>query len=176
MNQGNWRMAAGVALLGLCSYSAIAQSSSDQAPAQPTAGQEPPAGGPHGKWRGAPGPEREVNMLTRVLNLTPDQQKGVRAVLQQQGEQMRAIRSKSQAEGQSGSASTAETPDARHTQIEQLREESNTKIAALLDENQKKTFAEWTARRKAQMERHRQEIGASPDGDSGGPPPPPPSE
>jgi hypothetical protein len=44
--------------------------------------------------RGAQGPEREVAHLTQILNLSPDQQKGVRAVLEQQSEQMRALRNK----------------------------------------------------------------------------------
>jgi len=175
-NRNNFKLAAAVALLAVCSIGSYAQSTTDPAPAA----QEPPAAGqsgppPHNQWRGASGPDRELNQLARVLNLTPDQQKGVRSVLEQQGEQMRAMRQKAQNAASGDAAAAAETPEARRAQMEQLRDESNTKIAALLDENQKKTFADWTARRKAQMEQRRWQGGPSADG-AGSPPPPPPSE
>ena len=107
-------------------------------------------------------------MLTQLLTLTPDQQTGVKAVLTQQSEQMKALRNKTQSD--TASSDSAEAMQARRSQVEAIRNESNTKITALLDENQKKTFADWTARRQAQMERRRSQGGAS--GDALPPPPP----
>jgi len=108
-------------------------------------------------------------MLTRILTLTPDQQTGVKAVLEQQNEQMKALRNKTQSDA-AGSGSQ-EAMQARRSQMEAIRNESNTKISALLDENQKKTFADWTAQRKAEMEKRRPQGGPGADG----PPPPAPN-
>jgi hypothetical protein len=52
-------------------------------------------------------------------------------------------------------------------QVDRIREETNTKITALLDESQKKTFVDWEQKRKAEMEKRRSEREDSP------PPPPP---
>jgi hypothetical protein len=120
------------------------------------------------------GPEQQLRNLTRLLTLTEDQQKGVRAVLEQQATQMRALRGKTQAEGAAND--TPEARQARMTQMDQIRDESNTKRAALLDENQKKTFASWIEKRKAAMERRQSREGQPPPPppDGGGPPPAPP--
>jgi hypothetical protein len=99
-----------------------------------------------------------------MLNLTPDQQKGVRTVLEQQATEMKALREKAPTDPSTGQ--TPESREARMTQMRQIREEGNTKIAALLDENQKKTFAEWAEKRK-------QEMGRRQRGEPGGPPPSP---
>jgi protein CpxP len=175
MNTRNWRLAAGTALLALCAGIAYAQA--PDSPPPPPNGQSAPPTGEMGRARG---PEEQLKNLTRVLTLTEDQQKGVRAVLEQQATQMRALRAKSQAEGANND--TPEARQARMTQMNQIRDESNTKIAALLDDNQKKTFADWEQRRKAGMER-RQSRGQSRDGqppspppNDGAPPPPPPNE
>ena len=138
------KIAVGTALLGLCSLAAYAQS------AEPQTLPEGSAQG-RGQWRGQRGPERELAMLTHQLNLTPEQQTGVKAVLEQQRSQMMALRGKTQAE-----AVTADTPEAhqaRRAQMNQIHDESDTKIAALLDENQKKTYADLVAKRKAAMAR-----------------------
>lgn len=161
MNTRHWRLAAGTALLALCAGIAYAQS--PDSPPPPPNGQSGPPPGEMGRGRG--GPEEQLKNLTRVLTLTEDQQKGVRAVLEQQATQMRALRAKSQAEGANND--TPEARQARMTQMSQIRDESNTKIAALLDDNQKKTFADWEQRRKAAMERRQSRDGQ--------PPPPPPN-
>jgi hypothetical protein len=103
-------------------------------------------------------------MLTHRLNLTAEQQTGVRAVLEQQQTQMKALRDKFQAE--SAGSETPESRQARMAQMDQIHEESDTKIAALLNEDQKKTYAEMVQQRKAMMARRR--------GPDGNPPPPPP--
>jgi Spy/CpxP family protein refolding chaperone len=140
MRNNHWKLAIGIALLGLGSFTAYAQT------AQPDNAE--PNGAPQGKWRRGGGQERELQNLTRVLSLTPDQQTGVKGLLEQQSTQMRALREKSQ----SGST-TNEAPGSQQTQMAQIRDETDTKISALLDENQKKTFADWIAKRKADMAR-----------------------
>jgi len=166
MLQTNWKYAASVALLSLCACAAFGQ-----APDGPPPGPPPDQQGQQ-QERG-PNPERELAQLTRLLTLTADQQTGVKAILQQQAEQMKALRQKPQSDDPQSGPGTA--MKARRQQAEAIRNESATKISALLDDSQKKTFADWQAKRQAAMERRRQNQG--PDGgpppDGGGPPPPP---
>jgi periplasmic protein CpxP/Spy len=142
-------LAVATALLALCTGPIFAQDT-------PPSG--PPAGGPPGGHMRMGDPERELHMLTHVLTLTPEQQTGVKAILEQQTTQMQALRAKNQGEAASD---TTEARQARMTQMAQIREEGDTKINALLDDSQKKLFADWIARRKAAMER-RQQGGAAP--------------
>ena len=124
MNRMQWKVAMGAALLGLCSFAAYAQST-------PPAG--PPANdGPRDHWRRGGGPERELERLTHMLTLTADQQTGVKALLEQQSVQMKALRAKTQSEGTANQ--TPETRQAGMTQMDQIHDETDTKISALLDE------------------------------------------
>ena len=158
MNRMPWKAAMGAALLGLCSFAAYAQSPTSAAPAT-----DGSAATPHGNWRhGGMGPERELERLTHTLTLTADQQTGVKALLEQQSTQMRALHQKSQSEsGAANTSGASETPGSQQTQMAQIRDETDTKISALLNEDQKKTFADWVARRKAAMAR-RQGQGGNP--------------
>lgn len=168
MKTHTWKLTAGVALLALCTGVAFAQS-----PDTPPPGPAPDAQGQGGMGR-MRGPEQQLKRLTQLLTLTADQQSGVKAVLDQQAAQMRALRQKSP--GATPESDTTEARQTRMTQMEQIRDESDTKIAALLDENQKKTFADWTQRRKAAMERRQPREGQPPpQGGEAPPPPPPPS-
>ena len=151
MRNNHWKLAVGIALLGLGSFTTYAQTTQPENAA--------PNGAPQGNWRRGGGPERELQNLTRVLSLPPEQQPGVKALLEQQSTQMRALREKPQSE--SGTSTTNETPEARQTQMAQIRDETDTKISALLNEDQKKTFADWVAKRKAGMAR-RQGPGGNP--------------
>jgi protein CpxP len=164
MTTNQWKLAAGAALLALCSCIAFAQSEQPQNPA-PGAEQ----GGPRSQMRHGFDPERELARLTHLLTLTTDQQTGVKAVLAQQAAQMKALRDKTQSSATE--SDTSETRQARMTQMEQIRDESNTKIAALLDDNQKKTFADWLQQRKAAMGSGRPHGGNPPPDGAGGPPP-----
>lgn len=104
--------------------------------------------------------EEQLSRLTRLLSLTADQQKGVRMVLEQQAAEIKAQREKAPADPATGQ--TPESKAAQRTQIKQIREESDTKIMALLDEGQKKSYADWVKKRKETRERRRD--GATPDG------------
>ena len=161
MKQFNrWKMLAGIALLSLSSCAVWAQ-----APDGPPPGPPPDQAGQPGPERG-PNPERQLKQLTKLLSLTPDQQIGVKAVLEQSATEMKALRAK-----QDPASQGSETRESRRALMEQgrqIHEETNTKINALLDENQKKAFADWNAKREERMRNHRN------GGDQGSEPPPPP--
>jgi len=166
MKQRNrWKMLAGIALLSLSSCAVWAQ-----APDGPPPGPPPDQAGQPGQMERGPNPERQLKMLTKLLTLTADQQTGVKAVLEQSATEMKALRAK-----QDAAAQGSETRESRRALMEQgrqIREETNTKITALLDDNQKKTFADWNAKREERMQNRRD------GGDQGSepPPPPPPAE
>jgi len=142
MKIARWKLAASCALLGLCSLTLHAQTDAPQGP--------PPGGGPRGQWRGGGGgPERQLAMLTHRLNLTAEQQTGVKALLEQQNTQIMALRTKTPSE-----QATPPTPEARaaeRKQMEAIRDETDTKITALLNDEQKKTYSDMLAQRKAAM-------------------------
>lgn len=95
--------------------------------------------------RGGFGPERELNQLTRVLSLTADQQTQVKALLTERMQKMEALRNSAPA----ADSDTAAPP--HREQMEAIRNETDTKIAALLNDDQKTKFAAWQQQRKARM-------------------------
>jgi hypothetical protein len=148
MKSIHWKFAVATAVLALGSLAVYGQSGQPASDSQ---------NAPHDNWRRAGGPERELHMLTERLTLTPEQQTGVKALLDQQSTQIKALRTNAQ--GESAPADTPEAREARTTQINQIHDETDTKISALLDENQKKTYAEIVQHRKAMMARRQ---GANP--------------
>jgi len=129
---------------------------SPQADGPPPGGMQP--GGMHGRG----GPERQLEMLTHVLSLTADQQTQVKALLTEQRQKMEELRKSSSA---GTDAATAGGPPNRAA-METIHNDTDTKITALLNDEQKTKFAALQAERKARM----QQRGAGGDG----PPPPPP--
>jgi Spy/CpxP family protein refolding chaperone len=112
-----------------------------------------PPGPPQGEQRGrGPNAERELNQLTVVLSLTPEQQTQVKSLLQERRGKVEALRS-------------GETPPSRE-QMETIRKDTDTKISALLNDEQKPKFAAW--------QQHRMEGRRGPGGPMGDQPPPPP--
>jgi periplasmic protein CpxP/Spy len=106
-------------------------------------------------------PERELQQLTQVLSLTPDQQTQVKSLLAERRQKMEALRN-------SNSDASSQATPSRREQMESVRNETDTKITALLNDDQKTKFAEWQQQRKARME---QRQGGGP----GGAPPPQPN-
>ncbi len=158
------KFAAAGALLLFSVHAALAQAPDGPPPPTDAA---PPGQSEHGQGeRGMPNPQRQLGALTRLLNLTADQQKGVLPVLEQQATEMKALREKAPADPSTGQ--TPESWEARRAQMNQIREEAYTRIAALLDENQKKTFADRAQKRKQEMEKRQRRDGA--DGPSTPPP------
>jgi periplasmic protein CpxP/Spy len=123
---------------------------------------DPSAGGPPpGEMRQrGPNPERQLQQLTQRLSLTADQQTQVRSILADQRQKMEELRKSSPA----GDASAQAGPPNRQ-QMEAIRNDSDAKINALLNDDQKTKFAAWQQERKQRMENR--------GGGEGGPPPPP---
>jgi Spy/CpxP family protein refolding chaperone len=133
---------AAVLLAGSCALWA----QSDQPPA-------PPNGPPQGEMRGrGPNAEREIGQLSQTLSLTPDQQTQIKALLKERHSKVEALRS-------------SENRPSRE-QMQAIRKDTNTKISALLNDDQKTKFAAW--------QQQRMERGRGPGGPGGDQPPPPP--
>jgi protein CpxP len=115
----------------------------------------PPPGGMH---RGGPNPERQLQELTRVLSLSTDQQTQVKAILAEQRSRMEEMR-------QSSASDDANAAPPNRQQMEAVRNETDSKINALLNDDQKPKYAAWQQQRKERMQ-HR--------GGGDGPPPPAP--
>ena len=125
------------------------------------AADQPPGPPPGAHWRG-PGVERELDHLSRILSLTPEQQTQVKNLLLAQRQQMQALRTEPQPDAQAGAAPA---PPNRE-KMEAIRTDTDSKIDALLNDDQKTKFAAWQQQRKQMMERHR-----GPGGDQAPPPP-----
>ena len=140
-----------VALLAGCTILAgsapmLAQ---DTAPASQDA---PPP--PHGEGRGGPGmQERQLEHMTKDLNLTPDQVTSIKAIQADNRTQMMALRDDTSTAG----------PDKR-AKMMAMRDAEQTKIKAVLTDDQKTKYDAMMAKMRERREQH---------GD-GGPPPPPP--
>lgn len=120
----------------------------------------PPPGQMHGRGGN---PERELQQLTQVLSLTADQQTQVKTLLAEQREKMEALRKPASG----GDASSQAAPPSRE-QMVAIRQDTDAKITALLNDDQKPKFAAWQQQRKEAMEHRR-----GPDGDSAPAPQPP---
>ena len=107
-------------------------------------------------------PERQLQHLTRILSLTQDQKAQVRVLLAERTQKMVEVRRPSSA----GDTASPAAPPSRE-QMEAIRNDTDTKISALLNEDQKAKFAAWQLERKARMEQRQ-----GPGGDHPQPPPP----
>ena len=145
-------MLAGVLFAGCCALWAQSEPQSN-----------PPAGGPgvyhHGGERG---PEHELRELTHVLTLSSEQQTQVKTLLTERQQQMDQMRSQ-QSNGASG-----ETAQPNREKFQAIRQDTDTKINALLSDDQKTKFAAWQQQRKQRMQHHRggegQEAAPAPQG------------
>ena len=106
-------------------------------------------------------PERELQQLTERLQLTTDQQAQVKTLLAERRQKVEELRKSSSG----GDASAQAAPPSRE-QMVAIRNDTDTKISALLNEDQKAKFAAWRQERRARMEQRQ--------GAGGNPPPPPP--
>jgi periplasmic protein CpxP/Spy len=100
---------------------------------------------PAGPMHGRGGPQRQLQHLTQMLSLTPDQQTQVKALLTEQQQKMEALRNSNADASSQGSPS-------RREQMESIRNDTDTKITALLNDDQKAKYAQLQAQRKARME------------------------
>ena len=146
----SWVLAAGL----VCSAHVLAQE-----PGFPPETTAPPAEqGPGGGHRGMMDPAQQLAGMTRRYNLSTDQQEQVKPILADQQQQMQSLRLDS-------SLSSGE----RKTKMQSIRSEANRKIAAILNEDQKKQFEQdHLSEQERVQQRH---PGGGPDGD-GAPPQP----
>lgn len=119
----------------------------------------PPGGEMHGR---GPNMERQLHMLTERLSLTAEQQSQVKAVLTEQHQKMEELRKSS-----AGTDASAQAAPPNREQMEAIRNDSDTKIAALLNDEQKPKYAAMLQERKEHMARRGGEVG---------PPPPAPNQ
>ena len=143
------RRVAAVAALSLAMGGMMAVAQDTSAPAQSQGDQQGP---PHGGQRGRGGPERQVERLTRELNLTPDQVTQVKAIQMDAMTQMRGLHS-----------DTAMSQDDRHVKMKGIHDTAMTKVRAVLNDEQKTKFDA--------MEAHRREHTEHGEGQAPAPPP-----
>jgi periplasmic protein CpxP/Spy len=125
--------------LTLCSAAAFAQ---QDTPA-------PGASAQQGGHRQPPTPDEQVARMTKRYNLSSDQQAQIKPILANQQQQMQAVR-------QDSSLSRED----RMAKMKSIRDDSSTKISALLNDSQKQKFAQDQQRRQEHMQEH----GAAPSG------------
>lgn len=85
---------------------------------------------------------KHMEELTQAVNLTADQQAKVRELYKEAGPQMKAIRD-----------DATLTQKDRHQKMKAIREATNTKIRALLSDEQAKKFDEFVAQKRAEHEK-----------------------
>ena len=132
-----------------------------QAFAQETGGapetSAPPAmQGPGGGHRGMMDPDQQLARMSKRYNLSADQQTQLKPILVSQQQQMQALR---------GDSSMSR--EDRMAKMQSIHSDSTTKIEAILNDTQKKQFAEDQQRMQERMQQHGDAAGP------GGPPPPP---
>jgi protein CpxP len=103
---------------------------------------------PDGQMRRGPNIDRELGQLTQTLSLSPDQQSQIKALLEQRRGKMEALRS-------GGERPTRE-------QMEGIRKDTDAKITALLNDDQKTRYAAWQKERMDRMQRRGPGDGAPP--------------
>ncbi len=134
-----------VALCGgvLCTLPVMAQ---DAAPAP-----APAQDGGNGGGRGGRMQERQMEMMTKKLNLTSDQQTQIKAINQDSMKQMMALRD-----------DTSMSQDDKRSKMMDIRKSSNDKIRGILTDEQKPKFDEMQAQMRERMKERRQGGDASP--------------
>jgi periplasmic protein CpxP/Spy len=144
------RMGMRVALVAVCAVTLsampmVAQSGSGT----------PPPGGP-GHWGGHRGPGGPpLGMLTKKLDLTPDQVTQIKGIYADEGSQMKALRS-----------DTSLAQADKRQKMFAIRQDSHTKFMGVLSDDQKTKFGAL----QAEMKEHRGQHG---HGNGGTPPAPP---
>jgi len=116
----------------------------------------PPAG--EMRPRG-PNLERQLQQLTETLSLSADQQTQVKVILSDQREKMEALRKSS-----AGADASSQAGPPNREQMDAIRNDTDTKISALLNDDQKAKFAQWQAQRKERMQRRGGADGPPPSG------------
>ena len=129
--------------------------------AQQTAPPPPPSsdtqGPPAGRMHRSRDPHREAEMLSKHLNLTPDQTSRLEPILADRQTRIEALRSNSSLDGK-----------ARHEQMRSIQEDTQTKMAGVLTPDQLQQLKQMRGR----MGRHGRGGPNGPGGPDAPPPPP----
>jgi periplasmic protein CpxP/Spy len=99
----------------------------------------------NGHWAGRheADPNKEVQRLTKKLNLTADQQNQILPILQNRQQQMESVRNDSSLSAQD-----------RRAKFQSIREDADTKIRAVLNDSQKKTYDEMQQQMRERRGQH----------------------
>jgi protein CpxP len=133
--------------LTLSTAAAFAQQDSSTPPPANSAQQPGNGGGRFGRQQ--MDPDQQLAHMTKRYNLSADQQAQIKPILANQQQQMQALR---------GDSSLSR--DDRMAKMKGIREDSSTKIQAILNDTQKKQYAEDQQRMQERM----QERGGPPAG------------
>lgn len=165
------RTTMGVAVLGmaLCVPAAMLAQGTPPSDSQAMSGQQAnPGEQPMMRHRRPPSPKRQLRRMTRMLNLTPDQQQKMLPILRERNKRMEAIRNNS-----------ALSPEQRRQQMRDTMMDTHRKLEAIMTDSQKRQFEqEMQQRRQRRMGRGGMGRGMMGQGmgGAGTPPPPPPQQ
>ncbi len=128
-------------VLAIAGGAAFAQTDAAQQPgaAAPNA---QPSHGHHGM-----DPDAQANHLTKKLKLSADQENQIKPILADREQQMQALH-QNQSMSQQDRAAKAKS----------LRDDSNTKIEAVLNDTQKQKFEQMQAKRQQRWQEHQQQA------------------
>ena len=91
-------------------------------------------------------PNRQLQMMTKRLKLTSDQQNQILPILTNRGQQMESLR-----------ADNSLAPKDRHAKMRSIREDADSQIRAVLNDSQKQTYDQMQQQmRERQRERREQ--------------------
>jgi periplasmic protein CpxP/Spy len=146
-----------VALLSLCfvSGSAFGQDQGQAAPAPPSGQQSEPGMGHHmGHGPMMPSVDDQIKHLTKKLNLSDDQQAKLKPILEDQRKQMDTIHKDSSL-----------SREDRFSKMQELRQNSDTQIKSVLNEDQQKNFDKMREEQRGRMGKwHKDGDNAAPSG------------
>ncbi len=119
---------------------ALAAPQAQNQPAQNEPAQNESAG-PH-----QPDPDRQIRMLTKRLNLTADQQNQILPILTARQQQAESIR-----------ADNSLAPKDRHAKMRAVREDSESRIRAVLNDSQKQSYDQLQQQMRERQQQHREQ-------------------
>ena len=91
-------------------------------------------------------PNRQIQMLTKKLNLTADQQNQILPILTDRQQQFAAVQ-----------ADSSLAPKDRHAKMRAIREDSDTKIRAVLNDTQKQSYDQLLQQQRERMQQRREQ-------------------
>jgi Spy/CpxP family protein refolding chaperone len=126
--------------LTLCSAAAFAQDT-----AAPAADAQQATNGPGRMGRQPMNPDEQVARMTKRYNLSSDQQASIKPIVANQQQQMQALRGDS----------TLSRED-KMAKMKSIRDDSSTKISAILNDSQKQKFAQDQQKSQERMQQRMQ--------------------